>query len=541
MSGSRSQIGRYELVDLLGRGGMAEVWRVRIPQRGGTTRDFALKRIVDSGEDDGTQVALFAREAKVTQSLFHPNIVQVYDFFYHAGAHYLVMEFIEGRNLAELIKRTGPIPPATAAFITAQVCEGLRYAHEKPDPDTGKPLRIVHRDISPQNVMLGFDGSVKLVDFGIARPALNATLTQVGIVRGKIAYMAPEQIRGMPLDQRCDVYALSLVLLEMLAGRAVFGGSDYAQVIADIKHANYPPPRELVPDLAPKLEALLHLGLAKKVEERLPSAGQMLVLLRDYLEEGEGADESDVARLMRSGFPQGGTPGKKTASLSAMAPTGSDGEALLLQAFQKLEELEPPSVTEETKEKPPAPRRLPILPLAGAILASAAGVALWIGQPARERERDVQAIPSEAPPTPLSIATTIPTSAPSPAPTVAPTPLSPTPTPVAFVVPTSLPESASDYDALVSQAKAQGADRPALALRYHDTGLALLKAGHLEVALGHFRASRTVDPGRLTSWVEELKILKKIGRDAEARQTARSLVEKNPALGRTAILKPYLE
>ena len=260
MAGTHVLNDRYEMGPPLGKGGMAHVYR-------GTDRvldrTVAIKVLAERYAQDDRFVDRFRREAQAAAGLTHPNIVGVYDTGGEDGMHYIVMEYVEGPTLAEVLRREGRLDPDRAAAIAAEVATALHAAHER---------RLVHRDVKPGNVMLDRDGRVKVVDFGIARAAADDTLTQTGLILGTASYLSPEQAQGLTVDARSDVYSLGCVLYEMLTGRPPFQG-DTAVSIA-YKHVNEQPPRpsELNADVPPHLDEAVMRALEKDPDARFATA-----------------------------------------------------------------------------------------------------------------------------------------------------------------------------------------------------------------------------------------------------------------------------
>ncbi|MCE9670552.1 protein kinase [Myxococcus stipitatus] len=256
---------------------MAETWRGRLLGEAGVRRPVLIKKVLPEHAHDERFVQMFISEARISASLSHGNIAQVLDFGQVDGAYFLAMELVEGQPLHRIHQRMRkrgleafPIPQAL--FICMEVCRGLHYAHTLTDA-RGAPLDIVHRDISPDNVLVGYEGQVKLIDFGIAKArALRTFNTEPGVVRGKYLYFSPEQARGEPVDARTDVWAMGVLLYELLCGRLPFQGSDYV-VMRQLQEGGFPLPRELRPELSLELENVICSALTLDKEARCASAG----------------------------------------------------------------------------------------------------------------------------------------------------------------------------------------------------------------------------------------------------------------------------
>lgn len=238
---SETPFGPYVLIEQIGVGGMAEVWLARKARPLGFERRFAIKRILPSLAANREFVAMFIDEARLAAHLSHPNIVQVFDFGEVEGQLYLAMEYIAGLTANALLRtvarRREQVPFAFASYIVCQALDALHFAHNARD-ERGRTLHIVHRDVSPANILLGHDGIVKLGDFGIARAQLGGKETQAGQLKGKLGYMSPEQVLGGPLDARSDVFSAATVLAELLLGRALFGGGSELDVLLRIRDAD---------------------------------------------------------------------------------------------------------------------------------------------------------------------------------------------------------------------------------------------------------------------------------------------------------------
>jgi tRNA A-37 threonylcarbamoyl transferase component Bud32 len=267
------------LLERIAVGGMAEVYRAKSFGTHGFERIVAVKRILASMAEDDEFVRMFVDEARLASTLTHQNIVQIFDFGHQDKLHYIAMEYVAGRDLRTVLDRhkklRQPMDPAMACTIIARVAEALDYAHRKRDP-SGKEVKIIHRDVSPQNVLLSFDGEVKLCDFGIAKAVTQSTRTQVGVLKGKFAYMSPEQVRGRQIDRRSDIFALGVIFYEMLTSERLFlGDSDYSTLEA-VRGARVTPPRQHNPSLPARLEEVCLKMLAREPGERYQWASEVL-------------------------------------------------------------------------------------------------------------------------------------------------------------------------------------------------------------------------------------------------------------------------
>ncbi|WP_224368417.1 serine/threonine-protein kinase [Hyalangium versicolor] len=270
------QFGRYELVSWLGRGGMAETYRARLVAEAGVTKPVLIKKVLPEFINDEAFIAMFISEARISATLSHGNIAQVYDFGRVEGDYFLAMEFVEGQPLHRILKRAhksgmSTIPIPLAAFIAMEMCRGLHYAHTRTD-EKGQPLGIVHRDISPDNVLISYEGQVKIVDFGIAKAReLRGFSTEPGIVKGKYLFFSPEQAQGEEVDARTDVWATGIVLYEMLCGKLPVE-DDAPEVAMDrLISGSFPRLRERNPSVPAELDAIVMEALALNKEERYAS------------------------------------------------------------------------------------------------------------------------------------------------------------------------------------------------------------------------------------------------------------------------------
>jgi serine/threonine-protein kinase len=282
----RSIIGRYELHSALASGGMATVHLGRMRSETGLGRTVALKRMHPHFAADPTFVEMFYDEARLAMRLQHPNIVATFDVVRVDAELLLVMEYIHGESLAGLeraLHRAGErIPSAIASSIVSGVLAGLHAAHEARSED-GAPLQIVHRDVSPQNIMVGIDGTARLLDFGIAKAAGRLHSTAQGQLKGKFAYMAPEQLTGEDADRRADVFAAAVVLWEALTGTRLFKGETPGALVNAVLSSPIPPPSSVAPELSLAIDNVVMQGLARQKRDRFATARDMAVALEAAL------------------------------------------------------------------------------------------------------------------------------------------------------------------------------------------------------------------------------------------------------------------
>ena len=321
--------GPYLLQRRIARGGMAEVFLAQ--QRGpdGVDRRVAVKRILPHHADAPDFIQMFLAEAQLASQLGHPNIVQIYDFGRVASDSFIAMEFVDGVHAGEVIRagEASRLSPAMVARIGADAAAALHYAHELRAPN-GQPYGLVHRDVSPANLMLSFDGMVKLCDFGIAKAVAlgDRPLTRPGLVKGKYAYMSPEQTVGTPLDGRSDVYALAIVLWELLAGRTLVPRGDAVAAMHAIRLGNLPPIGQVAPWTPAPLVEAVSWALATNRDQR-PTAAQLAAVLEQFLEAAsESATSHQLGGWLRAHFPR--TPADPTGEPEATEATPSTPSAL---------------------------------------------------------------------------------------------------------------------------------------------------------------------------------------------------------------------
>jgi serine/threonine protein kinase len=315
----------YELLERIGIGGMAEVFRANALGAEGFSRPIAIKRILPHLAEDTDFVTMFIDEAKIAVQLSHPNIVGIFDLGRFGDDYFIAMELVHGKDVRQILDREAAlgrrVPLEVALHVTMKICEALHHAHFKGGAgDLDERVFIIHRDVSPQNVLVSFDGQVKVTDFGLAKAAGRAVQTQAGIIKGKLAYMSPEQLTTVPIDQRSDVFGVGILLWELLTGARLFLGKNDRETIQNVYNAHVPPPRSLDPAITPELERIVMRALAKNRDERYTTAQQM----SDDLEElvysiGAVLSGPSLAAYMRELFPQAEASARKRDPRAATA------------------------------------------------------------------------------------------------------------------------------------------------------------------------------------------------------------------------------
>jgi serine/threonine-protein kinase len=296
--------GKYEVIERLAQGGMGEVFLARFTGLVGLNRLVILKRLLPQLAAQDEFVEQFLDEARVTASLNHPNVVTVYEVGAWKGDYYIALEFINGADITKLLKRAAekkvPVPFSVTAKIIRDAAEGLAYAHAATDSE-GQLLNVIHRDISPQNIMVTEQGRVKVVDFGIAKSEARMTRTETGVMKGKLQYMAPEQIRAENLDSRSDQFGLGVVFWELLAGRRLFKAVSELEVMKAILTGKVLPPSRYSPHIPATLDRIVMRMLGKESTDRFESMRQVVEELQVFLLEETGATgEEEVARFVDS-------------------------------------------------------------------------------------------------------------------------------------------------------------------------------------------------------------------------------------------------
>ena len=277
--------GKYQLLEKIATGGMAELYRAKVTRAHGFEKLVAIKKILPHLLDEGNLVKAFIDEAKLAALLQHENIVQIYDFGNLDGEYFIAMEYLFGKDLRRLINKaredSNPLSLEHTLYIISRICAGLDYSHNLKDLQ-GKPLNIIHRDINPQNIFLTYEGQVKIIDFGIAKAASHNSTTHEGLIKGKLAYMSPEQATGKTIDHRSDIFSTGIILYELLCGRRMFEG-ETMHIYNLVREAKYEPVENLVPDLPAKLHEVVRRALAKEPDDRYQTGGEMLADLEECI------------------------------------------------------------------------------------------------------------------------------------------------------------------------------------------------------------------------------------------------------------------
>ncbi|MCU1278093.1 MAG: serine/threonine protein kinase, partial [bacterium] len=301
------QFGKYWLLDRVNVGGMAEVWKAKAFGVEGFERLLAVKRILPNIAEDEEFITMFIDEAKIAVQLNHANIAQIFDLGKVDDSYFIALEFVHGKDLRGIYDRCKQkpvdgmpnMPIAQACFIIMKACEGLDYAHNKRDPQ-GKELTLVHRDVSPQNVLISYEGEVKIIDFGIAKATGKASKTQQGILKGKFGYMSPEQVRGLPLDRRSDIFSLGICLYELLTGERLFVGESDFSTLEKVRNVEILPPSTYNRRIGDELERIVMKALAKDVDDRYPNAIDLHDDLQAFMyTAGEFYSRKDLAAWMK--------------------------------------------------------------------------------------------------------------------------------------------------------------------------------------------------------------------------------------------------
>jgi CheY-like chemotaxis protein len=398
---SPGAFGRYQLLQKIGAGGMAEVFKARMSGEQGFEKIVAIKRIVPHMATNADFVTMFVDEAKLAAQLNHNNITHIYDLGKVDAWHYIAMEYVEGKDLRTLLKlakeRSFPLPPELALFIASKIANALDYAHRRPAPD-GSELNLVHRDVSPQNILLSDEGDIKLCDFGIAKAASKVSTTMSGALKGKLQYMSPEQAWGKRLDRRSDIYSLGSVLFEMLTGAPLFQGETDMSVLESVREGEVAMPSSRGAGVPKRVDQIVLKALAKNPQERYQNASEfekdlhavlytyqpspgpadLAIYMHRLLEAPQASDdEIDAAFDKARDMPA------PVAPVPAPEVPPKKGKGLVIAKAQT-GEFARPSIPVPERRPEPAPRRAvgeraAALPVAGESRKSRTGLVAGIG------------------------------------------------------------------------------------------------------------------------------------------------------------------
>ncbi|MGE0789719.1 MAG: PEGA domain-containing protein [Sandaracinaceae bacterium] len=341
--------GKYVLLDRINVGGMAEVFKAKAFGVEGFERQVAVKRILPSIAEDSEFITMFIDEAKIAVQLTHANIAQIFDLGRVQDSFFIAMEFVHGKDLRAIFdrarKRGETVPVPMACYTVMKVCEGLDYAHNKKDA-AGRELNLVHRDVSPQNILISYDGETKIIDFGIAKAAGKAGKTQAGILKGKFGYMSPEQVRGLPLDRRSDIFAVGIVLYELLTGERLFVGESDFSTLEKVRNVEIMPPSTYNRRIPEELEQIVLKALAKDVDDRYQTAMDLHDDLQSFMyTSGNFFSRKDLSAYMRKAFAEEiakeSQREEEYRQLEAQVPAPTGAKSSGLDAFADLEPAAP--------------------------------------------------------------------------------------------------------------------------------------------------------------------------------------------------------
>ncbi len=386
---SPTPFGRYELVRLLAAGGMGELWLGRMRGAAGWEKAVAIKKILPHLHDNDEFLDRFIDEARIAGELSHGNIVPVFDMGVVDGEHYIAMEYVDGWDLRRILRHLSAdglrLPDAFALFVAAEVCRGLAHAHEKVGED-GECLGIVHRDVSPANVLVSRSGEVKLTDFGIASARSRLTRTLTGQLKGKLSYMSPEQAAGEPLDARSDLFALGAILFEMLTGVRAFDGDSDLEVLAKVQRGEHPALGDLRPDLDPEVAAIVNRVMAVDRNERYEDADALqLDLVRALFRDTGPITHRSFSEYLATRMKGAVVPGVGAQGLDALLNAQLDAAGSRTPSVRPLPEPVRPAEATGTiavparspRQRRARARQRSLLALVG-VVAIAVSAAVWL-------------------------------------------------------------------------------------------------------------------------------------------------------------------
>jgi tetratricopeptide (TPR) repeat protein len=378
------RFGKYFLLYKIATGGMAEMYLAKMTSVEGFEKLVAIKKILPNLTQDKNLVKMFIDEAKLAAMLFHQNIVHIYDLGSMEGAYFIAMEYIHGKDLRILGRKAKeknlPLPLEYGLYITCRICAGLDYSHNLKDFE-GNSLDLIHRDISPQNILVTYQGEIKIVDFGIAKAAKKSSDTEEGLIKGKVSYMSPEQAFGKSIDHRSDIFSTGILLYEMVTGERMFEGSDL-KILERVRKADFEPAENIVPDLPREVIEILDKALAKGVTRRYKSCGEMLADLEACLASFPVRPSAEgLSQYMKALFAEEIAAEAAALQRAAVQPSTFKGAPVSeskTKTLQILEHIEP--VPAKKTEVPQGTHRLWLGTWAAVMVVAAIVLALLIKQ-----------------------------------------------------------------------------------------------------------------------------------------------------------------
>ncbi len=354
---------KYRIIERIDAGGMAEVFRGVAESLQGFKKNVAIKRILPNLCKNKKFISMFLDEARLSLHLQHANIVGVFDIGKsptEAGgddAYFIVMEFVDGIHLKGIIeslrRRNLRLPVAQVLYILMEVCKGLSYAHDVTDPENNRQLGIVHRDISPPNILISKNGEVKLVDFGLAKATSQLESTDPGVVKGKFSYLSPEAAQGKEVDRRADIFAVGILMYELLTGKRLFYGENDYQTVELVRQARVPSVTQQNADVEGELEAVVRKALAKDLNQRYQTAGELQDAIAQYLfSRGLKVTSRDIAQLVRDSVAERQQAQPKKATARSLIDTLIQEELLKFTSIDEVSEVSGPGA------KPLSPEEL---------------------------------------------------------------------------------------------------------------------------------------------------------------------------------------
>ncbi|HEV2718658.1 MAG TPA: TonB family protein, partial [Thermoanaerobaculia bacterium] len=384
------KFGQYVLLDKIATGGMAEVWKARMRGVEGFQKTVAIKKILPHLSDNQDFIEMFIDEAKLAAQLNHNNIIHIYDLGKIQSSYYIAMEYIDGYDLKTILKLAGdrdqPLNVELALFIASKVAAALDYAHRKRDFED-RDLGLVHRDVSPQNVLISQEGDIKLCDFGIAKAASKASHTQAGALKGKLQYMSPEQAWGRTIDKRSDIFALATVLFEMLTGRKLFTGDNELSILEQVREARISSPSQYNDEVTPQIDAIVVKALQKDPANRYQTAGEMErdinQVLYSFKPTPTAADLAIYMHRLESSEPVAASPAPVFAEPEPVREPGQlKPAAAAAPAAPAVAPVVPiaaePAAAAYVPPAEPSDKKLPIVPIAAAVAVVVLGVGGWL-------------------------------------------------------------------------------------------------------------------------------------------------------------------